>query len=377
MSNAKTARPRMYHIDGIKGLMCFLIMIGHFWNIYRGCSGESPFDNVWLDKLNDLFGKNLLSATFWLYAFLVISGYLVSGTRIRSVQELLVKSVKRFLRFFLPVLGACVFIYALQELVGFYTEDTKAYFTNAWYQKYYATDLSWKAVLTESVRTMTSAACRFNSPFWVIRDIFVSSLLIYVGNFTDHVMQKKVSVLPVLFLLCAIVMDNHVMIACLAGYLVGYFREPLAKLTEKTSQFLVISVAVYGLFCLVRQENALPDVFDNIASYVLLHCFLLILVNRLEGVQKFFSHKVFLQMSKISFGVYSFHWPVICSVGSLTLIVGLESQWNALLALLAAFAVSVICTVIMSVAYLFTVEKLTTVIVNRVRMPKMFDQETN
>ncbi len=32
---------RLHFIDGYKGLLCFMIMFCHFWNIYRLTTGES------------------------------------------------------------------------------------------------------------------------------------------------------------------------------------------------------------------------------------------------------------------------------------------------------------------------------------------------
>lgn len=99
---------RMYHIDGMKGILCFMVMIGHFWNIYRNCTDYAGFTSHTLNAINGTFIDNpILLATFWLYAFLVISGYLMSGSKIRSILELMKKTLKRFMRFFLPILGAC------------------------------------------------------------------------------------------------------------------------------------------------------------------------------------------------------------------------------------------------------------------------------
>ena len=358
---------RKYHIDGMKGLLCFLVMLGHFWNIYRLCQERSGFTSYMMDLVRGTFLENpLMIASFWLYAFLVISGYLLSATRVRSIPELLKKTAKRFLRFFLPVFGACVFIYLLQETVGFHTHETKAYFTNNWFQKYYQADLGWTAIFTESIRAMTAAACSFNAPFWVIRDMFVSSVVIYVCNYVDHGRVQKNEVLPLVFFGCAVAVDRPVIIACMAGYLLGYYKDWVQKLTQRKLRFWLVSICAFCAVKLIMKWKILPTVFDNIFLYILVWCIMVAYVNQSEKLAAFFSAKPFLWMGKISFGVYSFHWPVICSVGSYVLIWCLENHCRTLVAFGLSLLASILCTVILSVIYLVTVEKAADNIIRRV-----------
>lgn len=365
MENTTSSKPRMYHIDGIKGILCFMIFWGHFWNIYRCGSEDFPFTTPFLDAIKDsILDQTLLSATFWLYAFLVISGYLVSNTRIRDFRELLIKSLKRFLRLFIPILGACFFIFIIQETIGFHTTDTANYFTNTYFQDFYTTDLQAGDIVKEAFKALFSSSCKFNAPFWVISDMFLSSIGIYICNYIDYIKEKKTHILPWLFLVAAILLDSHVIIACMAGYLVSYYREALEKFSEKLIPFFVVCISIFYVCYKLYKGAVNPMVFDKIFLYIILYCFLLILVNRLRPVQDFFSKKFFLLFGKISFGVYSFHWPIICSVGSLLLIVGLENQWNTNLILLASFGICLICTVLLSIIYHFTVEKLATKVTN-------------
>lgn len=352
-------KTRMYHIDGIKGLMCFLIMFGHFWNIYRQTEAGSILENEGLDIIkNSFLDQTLLSATFWLYAFLVISGYLLSNTRVRSLSEIIIKTAKRFLRLFIPILGACIFIYLIQETIGFYTADTIEYFNNGYIRQFYVQDLSWKSIFIEPLRAMIKSSCRFNAPFWVITDMFKSSILIYICNFTDYVLKKKSHVLPWIFLLLSIFSDAHVMIACMAGYMVGHYKEEIDKLTENRSLFLIISAAIFVASYEVYTAKTFTKIFDNIMLYILLYCFLMIVINKSELFQKIFSKKLFLRMGKISFGVYALHWPIICSIGLKVLMWGLNQQWKFEIIYLLSFVVSCVCTVLLSVIYRSTVEKL-------------------
>ena len=362
------AKKRLDYIDGFKGLMCFMIMLGHFWNIYRGTSGASPLDHWFLDRITKMPGNSwILVASFWLYAFLIISGYLISFSRVQDVWDLLIRSVSRFLRLFIPILGACLIIYVIGETVGFHANETKEFFKSKWFQKYYRRDYEFADVFTQSMKAMFSGSCSFNSPFWVIRDMLVSSVLIYICKLVDQIFQRKTHLLPLAILLVALYLDNQVIMACFVGFLIGYYADAISKLTDKIWPFLLVSCLVYGVFRWLRAEKVLPKVFDKVMGYTLVHCFVLIALNRFSFLQRIFTTKPFLLAGKISFGVYAFHWPVICSVGSLVLIAGIRENWHPVSTIGASFAVSVAVTVVLSVIYLFTVEMFGDKVVGWVR----------
>lgn len=360
-------KKRLHFIDGYKGLLCFMIMLGHFWNIYRLTSGASPLDHSALEAFNQWGGKFTLVATVWLYAFLVISGYLLSFSRIKSTPDLLVKSVSRFLRLFIPILGACLIIFGISKTVGFYAKDTAEFFKNTWFQKYYKKAFIFADVFKESWRAMFKGACAFNSPFWVISDMLLSSVLIYVCRLVDHIYQKKTHWLPLLLTLCFLLLDNQVATACFAGFLIGYYDEQLRVLTEKFWSFLAVCAVIYAAFTWLQEAKVCPAVIDKVTGYTLLHIFLLITLNRFSILQRIFGAKPFLLAGKISFGVYAFHWPVICSVGSLLLMEGIKKSWHPVVTVVASFFGSVAVTVVLSVGYLFTVEKFGDFAVKQVR----------
>ena len=361
-------KKRLHYIDGYKGFLCFMIMLGHFWRIYRSTSGASPLAHPALDSIlgttTDTF---TLAATFWLYAFLVISGYLLSFGKTKTFPELLTKTVSRFLRLFIPILGACLIIFGIYKAVGFYNNATADYFKNKWFQSFYRKDFVFADVFTESFNAMFAASCDFNPPFWVIRDMLLSSVLIYICQLTDTIFTKKTHVLPLLFTLCAILLYNPVLTACLVGFLIGYYRESFSRLAENFWSFLAISLVIYSVFLWMKAEKVFPTSFGRTATFTLLHCFLLLLLNRFTALQRFFSTKFFLLSGKISFGVYSFHWPLICSVGSLLLLLGIRQQWPPVLAFFTPLLVSIPCTVVLSIVYHFTVEKLSDFIVGWVK----------
>lgn len=361
-------KKRMHFIDGYKGILCLMIMIGHFWNIYRLTSGASPLDHRILDGIMEAPGKSwVLIATFWLYAFMVISGYLLSLGKVKSTPDLVTKSVSRFLRLFIPILGACLIIFGISQLTGFYAKDTAQFFKNTWFQKYYKKAFVFTDVFKESWRAMFDGACAFNSPFWVIKDMLLSSVLIYVCKLVDHTYQKKTHILPLLLTVCFLILDNQVATACFAGFLIGYYDEELRVLTEKFWRFVAVAAVIYFGFTWLSEAKLYPASIDKVTGYTLIHCALLITLNRFSILQKIFSAKPFLLVGKISFGIYAFHWPVICSAGSWMLIYGIKQKRHPVVGLGTSFLVSLAATVVLAIVYYFTVEKFGDFTVKQVR----------
>ena len=344
---------RLLHIDGIKGLLCYLIMIGHFWNICRWCSPDDPIVNRFTIFVNNsILGETLFSATFWMYAFLVISGYLLSGTKVRTAKELIIKVFNRYFRFYILILGACIFIFIISKTIGFHTADTMDFFTNNWFQSYYRGEFGLRSLITEPIRGVFKGGCGYNDPFWVMKDILLSSLIIYFCKYMDKFTDK----LHWGFLFFAVMIDRTVIMACLAGYIIGIYKDKV--------RCRVLAVILI-VFLILRYYGIMPAVFDEYMLFTVFYCFVVRLVERLDFLKKFFSSKLFQIMGTLSFGVYSFHWPVICSIGSLVLARSLGANIDGNISYAIAYIVSVFATTILAFIYKLGVES----VADKLRIP--------
>jgi len=68
---------REEYIDGMKGLTCLFVLLGHFTGIYRYAEDATAIES----RVTQILTKGPLSfftaESFWLYLFFVISGYLL------------------------------------------------------------------------------------------------------------------------------------------------------------------------------------------------------------------------------------------------------------------------------------------------------------
>ena len=117
-------------------------------------------------------------ASFWLYLFFVISGYLLARSDIRSIKELFVKSVSRFLRLALPILFASLIIGVLYSIWGFKTEAIQERINNPWLGSFYKQEFSFLDFLKAPVDVLVRGNSGVNQPYWVLRDMMFASVFI-------------------------------------------------------------------------------------------------------------------------------------------------------------------------------------------------------
>ena len=170
------------YINGIKGLACIGIVVGHYAGIYKYAETIPPAPRF----IDILFRHPLwivIDENFWLCVFCVLSGYVVALAHIPDFRSLVNKILKRFLRLYLPMLGACAIIYGLYRLFGFYNIHTTQLFHNNWFQSFYTTRFRAIQVFTDPAVTLLYQGSPFNNVYWMLNSLFMSSVLIYLGRY--------------------------------------------------------------------------------------------------------------------------------------------------------------------------------------------------
>ena len=84
-------------------------------------------------------------------------------------------------------------------------------------------------------------------------------------------------------------------------------------------------------------------------SMLLMFGLLLFVVPKNEKINRVLSHEKMDYLGKISFGVYSIHWPLFCSLSTLLII----SLWQSLgiFAIFLAILLSIALTIFLSILY--------------------------
>ena len=344
-----------YHISGLKGFACIMVMIGHYIGLYKYAENFSftskitnIFDVFLSSKLNFI-----LDESFWVVLFFVASGYLVAMSNITTIKSFAQKSIMRFLRLGIPVLFAYAVIFLLYKTIGFHTSDTVSLLENSFIQKAYTSAYSVSQVLTSPFDVLIRGKTYLNSPFWVLREMFFLSLLIYLFSLLKNKLTNKTVFLTIVFgsLLVSFVLSN-VVFASIAGMLLYYF--------EKDSQLISNKISVLAIIIFCASLNFVPR---NRISCVFFGA-LILLIPKLPLFNAIFSCRIAQFINKISFGIYAFHWPIFCSIGML-MFVKLCQTHNLFVSGIISSIISVVLSLLSAIIFYYVFEKQIYVLLNK------------
>lgn len=341
------------HISGLKGMACVFIMLFHYLEIYKTSKDFLPRVGL-IDKILDSAIGFVFYQGYWLYLFFIISGYLISKSSITSFKEFFIKSISRFFRFFFPVFFADCVIFLLIYFVKFSNYETTSLFTNSFLQTYpYGAGVSFLDLLKSPFVVILQGKMSFNPPFWVIKPMFIASLIIYFYKFLLTSFSERFE--NVLFIiltacLCILFKFNTVIASVLLGMCVEVYGNNIKDYLNKSCFNFCLLILLMVIY-IVKAE--------------IISCFffmaLVILIPGIPFLNKMFSSKLFLYLEKMSWGVYSFHMTVFCTIGC-KILINLANSINLFLAFITASLVSVVLTIIISQIYYISFEKLSSFI---------------
>lgn len=351
---------RIYtYIYGLKGLACLFIMFGHFSNIYKFASNSQKIDCWFLNFFSVVPFTFFTTERFWLFLFFAISGYLVGGSNIQCLNDVCRKSVMRFLRLLIPVLGTILIVFALDIIVGFHTQDMKHLIENAWLSKFYSRPFTLKDLAMDPINVFVFGRSRFDSPLWVIRDMFLASVLIYASlfikglncrAFKNHVLFWGICL--TILIVCA--WNEYVVIFCCIIGACGKWLEDSFRIL-KSRQMMWIAIALILPAFIIKKYYAVPTIVFTLIIISIDNSFIADLL----------SIKILEQLGTISLGIFMLHWPVFNSFG-LLLIEKMYGHFNNNIVFLSSFILSTGITIILSVLFKLTVERIGTTVCKRI-----------
>lgn len=341
---------REEYIDGMKGLACLFVLLGHFTGIYKYAENATAIDS-WFTQILTKGPLSFFTAeSFWLYLFFVLSGYLLTmSTPPRKCSEFWKKCIKRVLRLAIPIVGAAVFTFVIQCTIGFYNFKIQDTVSNTWLTHLYETQLTLRDIIEEPFRVLLLGSSKFNSPFWCLRDMLLASVIIYAVGWACKTVKIKGSVLGVLILLGAIV-NRGVIVACLVGAMTGFLKQQCKTLKVPNA------VAVCGVL-----SPIVAFFTKNLFVMDVAFALCLLSVPLVPQVKSILETSFVQKTGSVSFGIYALHWPVINSIGLGTLYVLGKTTSPAPLMLLSLVGVLLV-TFLLAILFKATVERLTSIV---------------
>ena len=349
---------RKYHVSGLKGAACFLIMFSHYIEVYTVAQNFAPSISL-IDEINNSPLGLAFNASYWLNMFYVTSGYLVARSYISSISGLIKKSINRMFRFILPIFFAYLFIYLfIYRIWGFHTEDTIELFECYFFQMNFRDTYSFVDVLRSPYDVLFSYRRVLNPPYWCLTTMFYSSVLIYTLKFIYTHMENcsdwiKLSYWIVAFVISAFA--DVIVAACLIGAVIAVFEDQVHAYKNSSAFYFFVMILPISLYCL-------PEDLIWCVSFA----FVLVCIPKVKFINKIFSSRFLLFLDRISWGIYSFHMPVLSSIGALILI-KMGNSYSLDIAYLCTVGTMIVISIIAAVLYLFTFEHISTYSADRIR----------
>ena len=352
------ARERKLYLDGLKGIACLLIMLGHFSGIYKYAIDALEIECSFLKSFSILPISILTAESFWLYLFFAISGYLVASSSVLDIWDVLRKAAVRVIRFLLPVIGVVVIVFLLQIGIGFHNQELKLLIDNPWYFASYQSAFTLKDLVLEPIKVFVLGSSKFDSPLWVMRDMLLASLLIYgiicmTKSDKPVVIRGGGYVLTGVTLLICVIVKRYVVFGCLCGACGKWLEYYLQKIPQKGLFAWVMTLALIGAFFL-----------NNTFITAIVFSSWIVMVEG-SSISRFFSNKVTVWLGTISLGIFVLHWPIYNSIGAFMIKQLYGSMSNGVLFALT-FTVTSVIVVIGSVAFKMTVERYTSYVCSKV-----------
>ena len=214
----------------------------------------------------------------------------------------------------------------------------------------YVIYLQPREIFIDPIRTILISHSIFNGPYWVIRYMFQASIYIYILAY----IKNKNKIFLIFLSIIALFIGHRfsgVIFSCLLGACFGYFESNIKKLIELNKViFVILLIAIIGIGVTYKNDISI--------FYSLIFGVILICIENSKHLRNIFSLRIFYYFGNISFGIYSFHFPILLSLGCGIIVKLLNYNVSGLATVLISWLLCGVVTVGISCLYNITVEKI-------------------
>lgn len=324
------------YINGLKGIACIGVMVGHYFGLFLFMESASFQHSAIVKFLLSPFGV-FCDANFWLYLFFICSGYLLASASVYTLADLASNSIKRLLRLGLPVFFSSVGVFLLLTVFGPQNQATVEFFSNSWFQSSYSPLPTIVSVIRSPFDVLILGDKSINSPFWVLKDMLIVSILIYGIIYLSNKFKAYRYAKYIIYYIGLILtlFQSNVVISCYMGMAIQLHSELIQKIVSRMRWLCVLALLlIYFVYGFIR-HGALAMLFFLVFIAVIPY---------FPRAAQWLGNPFLLQINSISFGIYSMHWPVYCTAAALILI-----QTTPFFGISHALTFTFVCYVILSV----------------------------
>ena len=304
-------------IDGLKGIACIIVMLGHsvaciFPTVYFGLSYQSHSlveEIIYTTPIRLVFNASMMVVVFFM-----ISGYLFEkGNKKFSFVEFVVYKYISYLPMIIIGVGLPAFVMKARAVNSIrlapYSHAAN-YVQN--YNDFTPSILGKNSLIKEIFLNVYFKDSIYNNVLWYISVLFIGE--IFLKLISDNAKEKRKMIFAGLVFIMWIVGGKYWKLQYLAAMFIGSIIGCTnMKIGKKCALCSIISgMTLLVIESLLHRHVYIPN------STVPLWCmgvwFIFIGIKNLDEAKKVLENKLLCKIGKISFGIYIVQWPVIISI---------------------------------------------------------------
>lgn len=362
-------------LDGIRGLMAINVVICHFICAYYP---EMYFiDSTAGNKILKLFAYTPLSAlvngNIAVQYFFVLSGFLTASmvfySNKKNAKQITEKCISRYFRLLPMILAATFLTFILMKENLMYHLDIVGMLKNG---SFYESYCNFKPTLIDClyngfIRTFIKSS-NYVGPFWTIRyELLGYIVCIICCTLLKGNKARRIIYICIVLVLCIINMEFYYLLPFILGVYIAdfiiYRDDETTYFSKYYNKILYSRKFEIICFCIGIYLSTIPMFYVGIHSWLGIFKVLPTSVFRAIGLaiifyliqmkkfgKKFFETRCLQWLGKISFPIYSFHWPLMLSFQSYVfskLILRYSYDIASIIAFLANFCMIMVVSYIM------------------------------
>lgn len=194
---------KLNYIDGIKVIATWIVFNNHFLSAFLpvlvyGRESKDIYTNLQEIQLSEsaisiLWGGHYAVTLFFLISAFLISYQLFTSKKFFTMKECLLKIVKRYLKFVIPILVMNVFVLLFLKLRLFMNDDIVEMVKSSYLwlgRLYHFNDNIWDCIYNALVEVIFLGDNKYNNALWTMTHEFYGSVLVYCIFYVIQMIRK-------------------------------------------------------------------------------------------------------------------------------------------------------------------------------------------
>lgn len=336
-------------IDGLRTVIAVTVMLYHILLAFLVFTNYVPYaGEVILTRI-------LFNGDFFMFVSCVLAGYFAWKGKTASWQDFLLKSVSRYVRFFICVFCSGLLLLLLERMFGYHFDEMSAMFHDSWYTDGQASVFSILQVFRQSIGLNAG----FNSALWMFRGLFLGTVSVYFLKWMQKMKpgRSMYAVMVCFVYLAACFADDLDTVLVILFVLIGAWISRhetiiISFVKRYINWFWLLFIAMYLVSAVFDWQSPAPAIL-----------FMILLADK--SCQKVLSVKPVVSAGKFSFGLYLVHMPVLVTVGTAVYLALL--QHGIVTAVSAGVAVAVLLSCSLAVVFYYLPERFADKVAYKIR----------